>query len=123
MKSEEPRLRREAKTLTAMVGLYCHGRHLAHGRHHGKPRGQLCTDCQDLLDYALFRLSKCPFQTGKPTCAHCPVHCYKPARREQIRNVMRYAGPRMLLHHPVMALLHLLDGVRKPDLTQRDSEK
>ena len=116
MKSENPRLRREAKTLTAMVGLYCHG-------HHSSPRGQLCTDCQALLDYALLRLSKCPFQASKPTCAHCPVHCYQPARREQIRTVMRYAGPRMLLHHPVMAILHLLDGVRKPDLTQRDSEK
>jgi predicted amidophosphoribosyltransferase len=108
---EDPRLKREVRTLAAMVGLYCHG-------HHSGPRGQLCTDCQDLLDYALFRLSKCPFQAAKPTCAHCPVHCYKPARRKQIRIVMRYAGPRMLLHHPVAAVLHLLDGLRKLDLTQ-----
>ena len=111
-----PRLKREAKTLTAMVGLYCHG-------HHGSPRGQPCTDCQDLLDYALFRLSKCPFWAGKPTCARCPIHCYKPAQREQIKIVMRHSGPRMLLHHPVLAVLHLLDGVRKPDLARYGSEK
>jgi hypothetical protein len=34
--------------------------------------------------------------------------------REKIRDVMRYAGPRMLLTHPVMAIAHLLDGLRKP---------
>ena len=34
--------------------------------------------------------------------------------RARIREVMRYAGPRMLLSHPLMALRHLLDGLRKP---------
>lgn len=27
---------------------------------------------------------------------------------------MRHAGPRMLLHHPILTMLHLLDGFRKP---------
>ena len=27
---------------------------------------------------------------------------------------MRYAGPRMLLTHPILAILHLVDGLRKP---------
>jgi hypothetical protein len=33
--------------------------------------------------------------------------------REQVREVMRYAGPRMLLNSPVLAVRHLLDGRRK----------
>ncbi len=41
--------------------------------------------------------------------------------REKIRRVMRYAGPRMLLRHPVMALLHMVDGLRKePSRPLRD---
>ena len=28
--------------------------------------------------------------------AKCPVHCYQRDRREQAREVMRYAGPRMV---------------------------
>jgi hypothetical protein len=32
--------------------------------------------------------------------------------REQIRVVMRYAGPRMLRNHPVLDLQHLIDGRR-----------
>jgi hypothetical protein len=31
--------------------------------------------------------------------------------REQVRAVMRYAGPRMLWRHPILALEHLWDGL------------
>ncbi len=33
--------------------------------------------------------------------------------REQIRAVMRYAGPRMVYRHPMMTLFHFVDGLRK----------
>ena len=49
----------------------------------------------------------------KPTCANCPVHCYQRVRREQVKVVMRYAGPRMLWQHPILSLVHWLDGFRK----------
>jgi len=112
MALEIARLRREARTLTAMIEIACHGMH-------GTAKGQLCPSCQALLEYALARLDKCPFQEAKPTCAKCPIHCYRPAQREQIRAVMRYAGPRMLLHHPILALVHLWDGLRKPPRPRR----
>jgi hypothetical protein len=32
--------------------------------------------------------------------------------REQVRVVMRRAGPRMLLRHPLLGIRHLLDGRR-----------
>jgi hypothetical protein len=38
--------------------------------------------------------------------------CYTPDMRERIRAVMRFSGPRMLLHHPWLALMHLVDGLR-----------
>ena len=92
---------RERKTVEAMIGLYCE-------KHHA-PEGKLCAECQELFQHALERLDKCPFQEQKTTCGKCPVHCYRPASREQIRTIMRYAGPRMLLKHPLLALLHRLD--------------
>lgn len=104
------RMDREARTVEAMIALYCRERHV---------RGQqgseeaLCSECGALLDYALERLDRCPYQEGKTTCAKCPSHCYRPAMREQIRAVMRYAGPRMLFRHPVMTLQHMLDGRRQ----------
>ncbi len=102
---EHPRMRRERKTFKVMLDIYCQG---VHGT-----RGALCADCQQLLDYAMLRLDRCPFQESKPTCANCRVHCYRPAMREKVRAMMRYAGPRMLYRHPVLAFLHLVvDGRR-----------
>lgn len=101
-----PRIAREHVTIEKMTYLFC--REL-----HGSPKGTLCPDCQVLMDYSLERLRKCPFQERKSTCAKCTVHCYRPDMREKVRVMMRYSGPRMMLHHPILAIRHLLDG-RKP---------
>jgi predicted amidophosphoribosyltransferase len=98
---------RELATVNAMIRLYCCG------NHHTQSNQPLCAECQALKDYATQRLERCPFQQGKTSCAKCPVHCYRPEMRQRIRTVMRYSGPRMLLHHPIMAIFHLIDGARK----------
>lgn len=89
-----------------MVEMYCRA-------HHGT-RGKICDDCAELLVYAEQRLGKCPYHEDKPVCNKCPIHCYKPDRREQVRVVMRYAGPRMLWRHPVLAIRHMIDKRREP---------
>jgi hypothetical protein len=33
--------------------------------------------------------------------------------REKVRGVMRYSGPRMTFRHPVLALFHFIDGLRR----------
>jgi hypothetical protein len=71
--------------------------------------------CRDFLNYADLRLRKCPFGEHKPTCSNCPVHCYKKERKEEAREIMRFAGPRMLLRHPILAIAHQLDGFRKAE--------
>jgi hypothetical protein len=101
-----PRLSREKRTIRAMMQVYC--------RDHHETTGSLCGECQSLYDYALDRLDRCRFGVEKPTCARCPIHCYKPAMRDRIKEVMRYAGRRMLFRHPILALLHLMDKFRRP---------
>ena len=100
------RLRREQRTLVCMTQIYC--RH-----HHGGQSGGLCPDCAGLMEYAERRLEKCPYGVDKPTCANCPIHCYKPAQREQVREIMRFAGPRMTWRHPLRSLTHLYDKLRQ----------
>ncbi|MBT3194494.1 MAG: nitrous oxide-stimulated promoter family protein [Verrucomicrobia bacterium] len=92
--------KQEQDTVCAMIRLYCRGRHGA---------DELCSDCSALLDYANQRLSACPYGDEKPKCRVCPIHCYAPEMRERIAEVMRYAGPRMMIQHPVMGLRHLLN--------------
>ncbi|MBL8326784.1 MAG: nitrous oxide-stimulated promoter family protein [Rubrivivax sp.] len=100
------RLQREARTMEVMLHLYCDDHHAP------QPRRSLCEPCAALHEYARKRLAGCPYGPDKPTCANCVIHCYGPRQREAVRQVMRYAGPRMLLRHPVLALAHLLDGRR-----------
>ncbi|HBO42383.1 MAG TPA: nitrous oxide-stimulated promoter family protein [Planctomycetaceae bacterium] len=88
-----------------MIQIFCRAHHDA--------ADAPCEECLALLDYALQRLERCPFGADKPTCAKCPIHCYRPAMRERIRTVMRYAGPRMLPRHPILALRHCLDAAKR----------
>ncbi|MGY0218113.1 nitrous oxide-stimulated promoter family protein [Endozoicomonadaceae bacterium StTr2] len=105
----------EFKTIVAMTRIYCRDHHPAMEKSAG-----VCSDCQSFLDFARFRLVKCPYGDIKPTCKQCPVHCYKPDRKEQARIIMRYAGPRMLLPHPILAIRHLLHDRRPvPELPKR----
>lgn len=93
------RLTHEKATVQAMIHLFCR-------KHHAAP--PLCEDCAALWAYAEQRLDSCPFGLKKPACQNCTIHCYKPEMRAHIREIMRYAGPRMILHHPVMALRHVI---------------
>lgn len=83
-------------------------------RHHAPGAGALCPRCSDLLRYALERLERCPRRdAASGSCRKCPIHCYSPDYRDRIREVMRYVGPRMILWHPVMAIRHLINEIRK----------
>ena len=84
--------------LEQFIGIYCRG-------NHGTPSGELCPTCADLLAYATERLERCP-QEPKPSCKHCPVHCYRPVYRERIREVMRYSGKRLLLQGRLDLIRH-----------------
>lgn len=89
--SDHPRLMREQQTVSAMIRLYCQ-------HHHQDPH---CRHCRQLRDFAHQRLRRCRYGHGhKPTCANCNIHCYAPAMRKQIQQVMKWSGPRMLLRPP-----------------------
>lgn len=98
---KKSRIEHEKTVVSRMIEIYCRN-------HHGSPKGMLCDECSALLDYALARLDRCPKGNHKSSCRKCEIHCYSPAHREAIRRVMRYSGPRMLLHYPLTALRHLL---------------
>ena len=102
------RIEREKKTVSLMIGMYC-------GHHH--TRAGLCESCSGLKDYAMKQTANCRFGQEKPVCSACPVHCYKRDMREHIRDVMRFAGPRMIWRHPAYAVTHLIDK-KKDEINQ-----
>ena len=111
------RLRREQRTVEVMVRMYCqdhHGGKIDRTSGKGSLAKDLCPDCALLVDYSYSRVAACRYKERKPTCVRCTTHCFRRSEREQIRTVMRYAGPRMTLRHPYLAIQHLLDRRSTP---------
>ena len=110
----ESKRAREKRTVAWMIRLYCK-------KKHGAKNG-LCSDCEALTQYAMMRSDKCPFMETKTFCSNCRVHCYKPDMREKIRAVMRFSGPRMIFHHPVMAIRHVIESKKEKKRLERKHE-
>ncbi|MBQ8638850.1 MAG: nitrous oxide-stimulated promoter family protein [Lachnospiraceae bacterium] len=108
----ESKREREKQTVSLMIRLYCREKH-------GGKCG-LCPECDALQQYAVMRSEKCPFMETKTFCSNCRVHCYKPDMREKIREVMRFSGPRMMFHHPVLAVRHVIESKKEKRRLERE---
>lgn len=93
----------ELKTIKKMTRLYCR-------QHH---RQIDCERCHSFVEYAEKKLDRCVYGQDKPACKHCPIHCYKPEQKNLAKIIMRYAGPKMLIMHPILAIKHLLKSRKK----------
>ena len=98
------RMQREKHTVELMIKIFCKS-------HNGN--NSLCYDCKQLLEQVHGRIENCRYGLNKPNCSKCDIYCYSADMRKRIKVVMKYSGPRMLLQHPVLTLLHLMDGNNK----------
>nr|WP_072538006.1 nitrous oxide-stimulated promoter family protein [Anaerococcus mediterraneensis] len=67
---------------------------------------------EELKKYVKTRLDHCPHGDDKPFCGHCQIGCYKKDYKIQIKEVMKYAGPRMIFVNPKAAISHLVEGIK-----------
>lgn len=109
------RRERESVIVQSMIKMYCRKIH--------NSQGTLCKECEALSQYAEKRLLSCMYGEIKPVCKHCPVHCYSPVMREQMRKVMSWAGPRMIFRNPVFAVMHIIDNFTTPKQKKGKSSK
>ena len=111
-------LERDLKTLALFISIYCRHRHEHAPKTAvalkqcdvaaiaGRPV-ELCDHCTKLLVHAFVKRMHCPMDP-KPQCKHCPSHCYAPAYRAQIQEVMRFSGKKLLCGGRLDYLFHLL---------------
>ncbi|MDD4849605.1 MAG: nitrous oxide-stimulated promoter family protein [Gemmiger sp.] len=102
---------REKELVSEMIALYCRK------KHHTK--STLCPTCAALNRYARQRSDQCPFMETKTFCSNCKVHCYQADKRAQIREVMRFAGPRLFFIHPVVALRHVIETKKEQRMLEK----
>ena len=103
--TKEQKIIREQRLVEEMIILYCRKNH--------KENAHPCRECAELVTYAQARSAHCPFMEEKTFCSNCRVHCYNPEMRQRICTVMRFSGPRMLFHHPIMAIWHVICSKRE----------
>lgn len=117
----DPAVASDTRLLGDFTAIYCRGRHKGAERQalasegaalgvYGRTAPVVCDACADLLSYAEKRRAFCP-KDPKPFCSYCDTHCYRPEARETMREVMRYSGPRSMLHgHAIAGIRHLIEG-------------
>jgi len=96
------RIEKDKKTLEFMISLYCEKKH--------KLGLENCPSCKDLYDYSIKRLENCRYGEEKTSCKKCKTHCYIPDKREKIREVMRFSGPRIMLYRPHQYIRYILNS-------------
>jgi len=131
----DPKVAHDTRLLGDFAVIYCKGKHAGRPRRalatpgadlgvYGKHAPCLCEECAGLLEYAEKRRAFCPQDEPghpKPFCSHCETQCYSPEKRELMRDAMRYAGPRSMLHgHAVDGVKHMIEG-RKHRAAARDA--
>lgn len=92
------RIYKEKQIVEKMILIYCQKKH----------NKNLCTECSQLLEYAISKLNKCKFGEHKGSCKNCKIHCYNPQMRKKIKSVMKFSGPRMIIYYPIYVLKHLI---------------
>lgn len=117
-KSADRHLERDLRMLVRFVAIYCRRQHRDAEKSHPRMKSfdvtalaneaiELCPACAELLTHALVKRAHCPMNP-KPSCKHCPSHCYHPKYRRQIQEVMRFSGRHIVMTGRLDYLLHLL---------------
>lgn len=88
---------KEKELLAIMIKIYEDGHHV---------------DLTELKKYAFKRIDHCPRKEEKTFCSSCPIHCYQKIYRQQIREVMKYSGKRIIFKHPIIAIKHMLNTLQ-----------
>jgi hypothetical protein len=94
--------KKDIRLIGKFVEVYCVGEHCGAERSPvalpaDMGERNLCPECADFLHYAITKRLKCPLESEKPSCKHCRIHCYDRPRREKVREIMSYAGRRLML--------------------------
>lgn len=94
--------KKDIRLIGKFVEVYCAGKHRTAARSPvtlpaGSGERSLCPECAAFLEYAITKRLKCPLEDEKPSCKHCRIHCYDAERREKVREIMSYAGRRLMM--------------------------
>ena len=100
------KIKKDIEILAEFISIYCADRHGGADRARVVADGvagtyiepcavTLCHECRKLLLHAVSKRLICPYDP-KPSCKKCKTHCYAPAHRDRIREIMKFSGMRLI---------------------------
>lgn len=93
---------KDRRTLETIGGIYCRGNHAERI----KDAAGMCPECREAIERTLDRAASCPHgHTGN--CQDCRTRCQRGEAQRRIKEIMRYAAPRMTFCHSLMTLDYL----------------
>ena len=99
--ASDGRVAKDRKVLEAIGCIFCKAHHSGEKDSRG-----LCPSCRETIETTLMRAAACPYG-HESNCQDCTTHCQRGEAQERIREIMRYASPRMALRHPFMTAEYL----------------
>ena len=78
--------------LDRLISSYCKDAH---------ENDDLCKECQELFDYAVIRINRCPNNVTRIPCSRCPCPCYSDEMRRRMKIVMDHSRP-FFRKHPYL---------------------
>lgn len=92
----------DIRLIAKFVEVYCAGKHgapekLAYLLPGTLGQRQMCSECAAFMAYAITKRLHCPLEAEKPSCKHCRIHCYSTEQRVKVREIMSYAGRKLML--------------------------
>lgn len=94
--------REDRMTMEAIGRIYCRGNH----KNRQCDQSGMCPECRLAIEETLERTATCP-KGHVGNCEDCDIHCQRGEAQENIKRIMRYAAPRMMFRHPLMAARYL----------------
>jgi hypothetical protein len=85
VKPVEDRIEDRKSYIDHAVRFYCTKKH----------GGDLCSECKELLDYAMDRIDSCPNNLSGIRCKGCPTRCYSSKMSERMKDVLSFTAPHM----------------------------
>lgn len=94
--------KKDIRLIGKFVEVYCAGKHGDVAREiftlpDGAGERKFCRECYSFMGYAIAKRMKCPLEAEKPSCKHCRIHCYASEQRKKVREIMGYAGRKLML--------------------------
>ncbi len=95
------KINQEKEYISRMVTLHCKW---------GSGQNELCSPCEELIEYIYEQIDHCPYGSQKRLCRSCHTSCFSDDMKQRFNSARDNTKLRLILSNPFMMLkMRLID--------------